>query len=165
MNVDINDTQIRNSKVTYGGNLNLEILLESNGGIITKNVDFPFNFEVISDKIDKNSIINTEVKIKQNDFFVKDGTIEMAVSIEFITYEQKSEALSIIEQIKTYENKECSNYSMIIYFVKPGDTIWKIAKMFRSTVSDIARINEIEDENKINVGQQLYIPKFCKNNI
>ena len=54
---------------------------------------------------------------------------------------------------------------MVIYFVKPGDTLWKIAKMFKSTVEDIAKINEIEDVNKISVGQQLYIPRFCKNKI
>lgn len=54
---------------------------------------------------------------------------------------------------------------MIIYFVKPGDTLWKIAKKFRSTVEDIARVNGIEDENKIYIGQQLYIPKYIKKRI
>ena len=46
-----------------------------------------------------------------------------------------------------------------------GDTLWKIAKKFRSTVEDIARVNGIEDENKIYVGQQLYIPKYIKKRI
>ena len=43
--------------------------------------------------------------------------------------------------------------------------LWKIAKKFRSTVEDIARVNGIEDENKIYVGQQLYIPKYIKKRI
>ena len=51
---------------------------------------------------------------------------------------------------------------MVIYFAKPGDTLWKIAKMFKSTVEDIAKINKIENHDKISVGQQLYIPRFCK---
>ena len=54
---------------------------------------------------------------------------------------------------------------MVIYFVKPGDTLWKIAKMFKSTVEDIARLNNIEDVNKLTVGQQLYIPRFCKSRV
>ena len=49
---------------------------------------------------------------------------------------------------------------MIIYFVKPNDTLWNIAKKFRSTVEDIVRVNNIEDENKIYPGQQLFIPKY-----
>ena len=48
---------------------------------------------------------------------------------------------------------------MVIYFVKPGDTLWKIAKRYRSTVEDIARVNNIENPDRISVGQQLFIPK------
>ena len=44
------------------------------------------------------------------------------------------------------------------YIIKKGDTLWNIAKRFRSTVSHIAKMNGIEDENKINIGQQLFIP-------
>ena len=72
--------------------------------------------------------------------------------------------LPLVEpKINDEENDE--GYSMIIYFVKQGDTLWKIAKKFRSTVADIARVNGIEDENKIYVGQQLYIPKYIKKRI
>lgn len=49
---------------------------------------------------------------------------------------------------------------MIIYFVKPGDTLWSIAKRFRSTIDDISRVNNIEDKNSIYPGQQLFIPKY-----
>jgi len=33
---------------------------------------------------------------------------------------------------------------MTIYFVKPGDSLWKIAKKFRTTVENIAGVNGIE---------------------
>lgn len=161
----INSAQIRNGKVIYEGNLNLTILFEQGNGINARNVDLPFNNEVLSDKIDENSNIDTVLKIKQNDFIVKDGVIEVAVGIEFNISEQKSQRMNMIEGISLEESKECCNYSMIIYFVKPGDTLWKIAKMFKSTVEDIARLNNIEDVNKLTVGQQLYIPRFCKSRV
>ena len=50
---------------------------------------------------------------------------------------------------------------MVIYFVKPKDTLWLIAKKFDSTIEEIARVNEIEDVNRIMPGMQLFIPKFC----
>ncbi len=165
VNPNINNTQTRRGKVIYEGNLGLEILLETSSGMTMKTVDLPFNFEVTSDAIDENSIINTDIKIRQNDFVIKDGTIEMTIILEFKTSEQKNRVLNLIEQIKMEESKDCNMYSMVIYFVKPGDTLWKIAKMFKSTVEDIAKINDIEDVNKISVGQQLYIPRFCKNKI
>lgn len=49
---------------------------------------------------------------------------------------------------------------MTIYFAKPGDSLWKIAKKFRSTVDNIAKVNGIEDVDKIEVGQQLFIPRY-----
>lgn len=55
------------------------------------------------------------------------------------------------------ENRDTVSYSIVIYFVKPKDTLWEIAKKFRSTVEDIARVNGIEDVNKIYPGQQLFI--------
>lgn len=38
--------------------------------------------------------------------------------------------------------------------------MWKIAKRFGSTIDDIVRANGIEDENKIDVGQKLFIPRY-----
>ena len=48
---------------------------------------------------------------------------------------------------------------MTIYFVKPGDSLWKIAKKYKSTVEEIMKVNDIEDKNKIYPAQQLFIPK------
>ena len=125
----------------------------------------PFNFDVNSNKIEDKSKINTVLEIRQNDFVIKDGTIETTIGIRFNIEEQKNRELNIIEEVSMEDTKDCNTYSMVIYFVKPGDTLWKIAKMFRSTVADIARINDIENTNKINVGQQLYIPRFCRSKV
>ena len=67
----------------------------------------------------------------------------------------------MIENVEMEESKECNTYSMVIYFVKQGDTLWSIAKKFKSTVEDIAKVNDIENANKISVGQRLYIPRYC----
>ena len=61
--------------------------------------------------------------------------------------------------------KSTLSYKQLEYksiYVDYGDTLWKIAKKFRSTIEDIARVNGIEDPNKIYPGEQLYIPKFVK---
>ena len=47
---------------------------------------------------------------------------------------------------------------LVIYFIKPGDTLWNIAKKFHSTMENIATINQLEDKNKLKVGDQLFIP-------
>ena len=161
----INTIQVRNGKVIYEGNLNLAILFEQNNNINQRTVDLPFNFDITSNKIEDTSKIDTILEIRQNDFVIRDGTIETTIGIRFNISEQKNRILNMIEEVSMEESRDCNTYSMVIYFVKPGDTLWKIAKMFRSTVADIARINNIENVDKISIGQQLYIPRFCRNKV
>lgn len=164
-NPSINNMQPRNGKIIYEGNVNLEILFEQNSRINMQTVDLPFKFDVVSDKIESKSNIETTLEVKRNDFTIRDGIIEVTIGIEFNVSEQKNQVLNIIDNVNIEDAEETSIYSMVIYFVKPGDSLWKIAKDFKSTVEDIAKINNIEDANKISVGQQLYIPRFCRNKV
>ena len=45
------------------------------------------------------------------------------------------------------------------YTVRTGDTLWKLAQRFGTTVEEIQARNSIEDPNKIYVGQVLEIPE------
>lgn len=165
INPTINSEQIRNGKIIYDGNLNLGILYEQNNGINMREVDLPFNFDITSDKIEEKSNIETTLKINQNDFVIRDGVIEITIGVEFNVSEQKNKVFNMIQEVRMEESRDCDNYSMVIYFVKPGDSLWSIAKMFKSTVDDIAKINEIENPDRINAGQQLYIPRFCRSKV
>ena len=64
------------------------------------------------------------------------------------------------DNVIVVEDKE--EYSIIVYFVKAGDTLWNIAKKFRSTVENIKQINNIEDEDKLAINQQLFIPRYVE---
>ena len=162
----INDMKIINGKILYSGELNIEILYEVINGMEYKKIKLPFNFEVQWELIEENNNVDTDLEIEQDDFIiVSDGNIEANINMQFNIGISRTEKISIIDDLEVKECRQNNIYSMIIYFVKQGDTLWKIAKKFRSTVADIARVNGIEDENKIYVGQQLYIPKYIKKRI
>ena len=57
------------------------------------------------------------------------------------------------------KEQESDGYSMVIYFVKPNDTLWSIAKNLRSTVEEIKRVNNLETDT-IEAGRQLFVPKY-----
>lgn len=162
---NIQNVTIRNGKVIYEGEINLEFLYEMNNGVNSTNTQIPFNFEMNSEDINENCNIDTNIDIKRDDFVVNAGTINTSLELEFNISISNSEKLNIIDEINIEENRDNSIYSMVIYFVRPGDTLWKIAKKFRSTMEDIAKVNGIEDKNKIYPGQQLYIPKFVKREV
>ena len=72
----------------------------------------------------------------------------------------KNVNINTIDEVQTTGEREEQDYSIIMYIVKKDDSLWKIAKMFGSTVDDIARVNGIEDENTIFPGQKLFIPRY-----
>ena len=162
---NIVNVTVKNGKIIYEGEVRLELLYEMNNSVGSRNIEIPFNFEILSDEIDEGCMINTEIDVRRDDFVVNSGEINANLELEFNVSVSRNSKLSIINEISLQETRDNNIYSMVIYFVKPGDTLWKIAKKFRSTISDIARVNGIEDENKIYVGQQLYIPKFVNRNV
>jgi hypothetical protein len=48
---------------------------------------------------------------------------------------------------------------LIIYMVQTGDSLWKIAKKYNTTIEELACINDIEDPDHIYPGQKLLILK------
>ena len=48
--------------------------------------------------------------------------------------------------------------------VKLGDTLWSIAKQFKTTVDSIMELNELVDET-IRAGEKLYIPRHRNNQL
>lgn len=46
----------------------------------------------------------------------------------------------------------------VIYTVKTGDTLTAIAKKYKTTVSELVKVNQIKDKNKIYTGQKIKIP-------
>ena len=63
----------------------------------------------------------------------------------------------VLDNIEERECNEKSEYSMSIYFVKPKDTIWNIAKSFKVSMQSIIDANNIENPDRICAGDRLYI--------
>ena len=114
--------------------------------IITKELNAKYDLE------------KTKIKIeKENTVLLPDSSIE--ATLELSIQSLNAEKIEVINEIEIEDEESDDKYSMIIYCLKEGDSLWKIAKKFKSTVKEISNINEIEDENKINIGDKIYIPR------
>ena len=163
--VDINPRVINQTilkdRILYEGELELNFLFEAEGSsrVGTKNMTLPFTFNMDCMGAIPTSKIETNIEIYLQEFTIFPyESIDINIVLDFLVNLSNSQNMQVIEEVNVDETRQNERYSLIIYFVKPGDTLWKIAKKFRSTISNIAKINGIEDENKINVGQQLFIP-------
>ena len=46
----------------------------------------------------------------------------------------------------------------IVHIVAPGETLWRISKCYDVRINDIMRANNLNDKNKLTMGQRLVIP-------
>ncbi len=106
---------------------------------------------------EKQEILVKATNIKAN--ILPDSNVETEVEFEIYDTKQNNQEIELINNIEIEDSNDDDGYSMIIYFVKKDDSLWKIAKRFNSTISQITNINEITNEDKIQVGDKLYIPR------
>lgn len=161
---NIQEQRILNDRIIYDGELNLDFIYAADGttGIDTKKITIPFNFSMDFEGIRSEDKIDTVIEITMQNFVVMpDESIDIKVDLNFIAISGKDVEISIIDKIlEDVETRNIDRYSIIIYFTKPGDTLWNIAKRFGSTVEDIARVNGIENVDVLAVGKQLFIPRY-----
>lgn len=155
------NTSCENGKIIYQGEIHIVYMYMSiiTNKMETKLVIEPFDFEVTSKSISTKSKIKTYLEIAKKDFLVMaDQTIEVKVDLKFNVSLLKEERINIIDNVEEKEQKNKSEYNMIIYYAKSEDTLWNIAKRFGSTIDNIVSANELKNEDKIKQGMQLFIP-------
>lgn len=86
--------------------------------------------------------------------------VRVVVDINVRLVEQTDISLITNVNETPIEDRDNEKYpSITIYFSQPGDNLWKIAKKYRTTVDDILRVNELNRDDAIGVGQQIIVPR------
>ena len=147
---DITNVNVLNGRIVYEGELKLNFIFSSNNnsGIDTKRYSLPFTHNV-----DDEFIITSY------------GMVDCKVNLEFETKMHEDANINLIDEINMTEDTNNSNPSMVIYIVKEGDTIWEIAKKYKTTMQEIININNLDNGDEIFVGEKLFIPRFYMNRI
>ncbi|MBO6232635.1 MAG: DUF3794 domain-containing protein [Clostridia bacterium] len=135
--------------------------VDSNMNVDQKRAKIPFDYS--AKNIGNNANSNLEMFVTNQDFIVQDGgEINCNIDMEVIGNISENRSINLIDEVQQEENSSNQDYSVVIYIVKPGDTLWNIAKKFRTTIDFIVRTNGIENPDKIDVGQKLYIPRYSR---
>lgn len=165
---NINNTNILNGRIVYEGDLKLNFIFSSNNtnGIDTKRYTLPFTYNIDNENINQNKTINTNVSCINDEFVVtSDGMIDCKINLEFNTQMHETRNINIIDEVEMLEENNNANPSMIVYIVKDGDTIWKIAKKYKTTMQEIINVNNLDNGDEIFIGEKLFIPRYYINKV
>lgn len=93
---------------------------------------------------------------------VNENLIDIRINILAIGTVYKKIIKRIITKIEEKEETK-TDYNALpaitVYVVGPGDSLWKIAKRYNTTVDALAKLNNIDNPDVINVGDKLLILK------
>ena len=119
--------------------------------------------DIINKKREKQELSKEEIEYAINGYL--DGSIKdyqmssllMAIAINNMTERETFDLTDVM--LNSGDKLDLSNIdSMNIYIVRPGDTLWNIAKKYKTSVEKILKTNEdILDPNNINVGQKIFV--------
>lgn len=99
-------------------------------------------FNMLSDReLEVRCALNTNTTVR------KKSCVNLIINFEIIPLPQE-----VIDKIP----------SVVLYVVRKGDTLWKLAKRFNTTVKDIAELNNIENPDLIYPDQRFIIVKNTK---
>lgn len=160
--VCITDKKLVEDKVIIEGLLNTEVLYKTADedkyvNIVKEDIPFTSSMDMSGCKIDMSliaaaSLESIEASIESNSIVVRGNVLVWAN----VSYLEDREFLVDIQE--DADKKPEKKASITIYIVQPGDTLWKIAKNYYTTMDTIVKVNEIENPDELKTGDKLLIP-------
>jgi len=151
--ISVLNKKVVGSAVNYEGEVQLWIYYEADSktGLNIKEAKIPFFTKVSAE------CKSIDIKVASKQFDLSSEYVNSSIELQIIQTSMNLKKINIIENIEQKDLQESSDYTMSIYFVKAGDTIWNIAKKFKVSMENIVRTNTLENPDMINIGDKLYI--------
>jgi len=161
-NIIVTDKEVMKDRVVIEGIVKADVLYKTTDDekyLANVKAEIPFSAMIdifganeTMKSIVKGNLENIEASIEGNSIAIK-ATIILSGKI---LYEMNKEFISdIVEEEGDLPEK---NASITIYVVGEGDTFWDLAKKYNTTVSDLIKINKIEDSEHIEDCKKIIIP-------
>lgn len=153
----------QNGKVLIGGTVDCYILYLSASNTApasTQKTQIDFEIPVEIAGTDESCDCDVKIDIAHQSYNITmTGEVEVRVSVIACAKSIRKEDVNLITNAYIDEDVPPERKKgIVIYFVQPGDTLWKIAKKYRVPVDLIASINRLENPDVIDIGQRLLIP-------
>lgn len=162
----VSDYEISEDRITIEGFVGSRIMYLANNAqqpvyICEKELPFRHVAEMKGIKPDMSCDINLDIEhCNYSMLSSKEIEVRFVVNVSSrAVNELEIPAIGKAAETALDDKRLASRPSITIYFTQPGDTLWKIAKNYYTTIADIQRINNISDQDLAQPGLQLIIPK------
>lgn len=162
------ESEIVDEKISLEGFINCNMLYMSQDvsqplASFTREIPFKQLFDQKGITADMKVSVKLEIEhCSYSILSISEIELRLAISVKaFITKINELPIITRVSEEELDENmakKLADRPSILIYVVQPGDTLWKIGKMYKMPLSLIQSLNEIKNPDIIYAGQKLILP-------
>jgi len=162
----LNEYFVNDDRVTLEGLVNCNVLYLSDNEdqtVYCINQEIPFTHNMDVKGVRNGVNCNIDIDIDHYNYSVISSNeieIRLAIGAGFNGKTIKSIMVPVSASERSFdEMNEKSSPSLIIYYSKPGDTLWQIAKRYFTTIEEIRKYNDINEKDLLGTHQKIIIPK------
>ncbi len=149
----------KDGKINIAGSIEATITYISSANEISFfNAEIPFNATYDCPLSDADLVLKANIThIDYN--FINQAKLDLRciISLNILVF-KNTEDFSLINEVSLGEVSLEKRPSIVIYFVKSGDTLWDIAKRYATTIQKIMAANDLSEDEIIHQGMRILIP-------
>ena len=160
----VTDYRTVEGKIIIEGLLNVDVLYQSDNAkeILNANQQIPFNSYVDIDEINENIVLEISNVLESINYKkISSNKIEINSVVKSLVSVNRIKKFSLVTEAEELDEilDQKSKPSITVYVVQKGDTLWKIAKRYNSTVEEIIEANDIISPENVMPGEKIIIEK------
>lgn len=153
-------SETENGKITVTGTLDINVTYLASGG---KNVISDIHESTFTHTFESPSecpSVYAKASVSHIDFnFINQSKLDYRCIVNLsAAISRNCDSFMTVDSIIIGEETKKKRPSIIIYFVKSGDTLWDIAKKYNTTIDKLIMANNLEKDDILNIGMRLLIP-------
>lgn len=159
--LDINNltTTVDGNNVRIDGNAKLYLIVQNEETLDLDNkvIDLLINENVNLDNLTNIEKIYADLESQRVTVTQNGNDLDVKINLNIVVDIEDTSGINIIDNLSDSDLDISDLDTMNIYIVKEGDTLWNIAKKYKTSVDKIVKINGIDDPNAISIGQKIFI--------
>ncbi|MGH4117971.1 DUF3794 and LysM peptidoglycan-binding domain-containing protein [Clostridium sp.] len=160
--VCVTDKKVIEDKVIIEGVMNVTVLYRSDDeenylSAVSDEIPFTCGAEILGARINMSSMCKVSLENINADIDAGNISVRAVVKV-YVRVNYMLQKKFLVDVFPMDGEIPMKKASITIYVIQSGDTLWKIAKKYNTTMQEIARVNGIDDPNVIKISQKLIIP-------
>ncbi|MGL5244226.1 MAG: DUF3794 and LysM peptidoglycan-binding domain-containing protein [Sarcina sp.] len=153
--------KLLDGKVIIEGIINVDTIYKSSSedmplGSVSGEIPFGCTIDIPNTKDDMMCFIKGNIESIQSN--IEANTIAVKVIINCYAKVSTNMEKEYVKEVEYQEEAPLKKASIIIYVIQKGDTLWDLAKKYNTTIDMIAKLNDLDSYDVLNIGEKLIIP-------